>query len=74
MPKGQSHKLKETLCNAPIETINAKCLLSRQADANWLVVVKVKEKSEYRSWVYYEPVHSRFIVRMLEYWKHNQEL
>ena len=75
MPKDLSPKLKGTLCNVPIETINVSSLLPKQADSNGLVAVQLKKKlEEYRDHVYFEPVHSRFIVRMLEYLKHNNEL
>ena len=46
----------------------------RQAGSNGIVVVKLKKKLKYRSHVYLEPVRPWFILRMLEYLKHNNEI
>ena len=75
MPKSQSPKLTRALCNVPIETINASSLLPRQADRNWLVLFQLgSEIEEERLNLYFEPVHPKFIVLMLEYLKEKNEL
>ena len=75
MPKSQSPKLTRALCDVPIETINASSLLPRQADRNWLVLFQLgSEIEEERLNLYFEPVHPKFIVLMLEYLKEKNEL
>ena len=59
MPKCQSTRLKGALFSISIETLNASSLLPIQ---------------ECKGYVYFEPIRPRFIVRMLEYLKHNNEL
>ena len=42
MPKGQSPKLKGALCNVPIDVVDVCKPLSRPADSNGIVIVKLK--------------------------------
>ena len=44
------------------------------SDSNGLVVVKREKKLEIRDHKDFEPIRPRFIVRMLEYLKNNNEL
>ena len=44
MPKGRFPKLKESICNAPIDTADIFDVLSYGADSNDLIVVKRKCK------------------------------
>ena len=69
MPKGQSPKLKEALCNIPVEHIDVNSLLSRLRDSKGLVTAKLKKKLEYKEHVLFEPVRTRFIVDLLSYLK-----
>lgn len=46
----------------------------RQTGSNGLVVVNLKTKLKYRGNVYLKPVRPWFIVRILEYLKHSNEL
>lgn len=71
MPKGQSPKLTEAFCDFPTETKNVSPLLPRQADTGGFNLVV---KLENRGYIYFEPVRSRFIVRMLECLKDNNKL
>ena len=71
MPKSQSPKLTEALCDFPTETTNVSPLLPRQADTDGFNLVV---KLENRGYIYFEPVHSRFIVRMLGCLKENKKL
>ena len=71
IPKSQLPKLTEALRNVPTETEYVSSLLPRQADSNGF---KLIVKLENRGYVYFEPVHSRFIVIMLECLKDNNEL
>ena len=42
MPKGHSPKLKGALCNVPIDVVDVCKTLSRSADSNGIVIVKLK--------------------------------
>ena len=62
MPKGQSPKVKGSICNIPISDIDSNCnSLPRPADSNGVIVVKLKRKVEYRGHVLFEPVRPRII-------------
>ena len=47
MPKGQSPKIKGSVCNVPVEIMDVSTLLLRQANSNGLVIIKLKRKLEY---------------------------
>ena len=74
MPKGQSPKLKGVLCNIPINVVDVCNTLSRPADSNGIIIVKLKRKSHYRDHVYFESVRPNFISRFLQYLKLNNPL
>ena len=74
MPKGQSPKLKGTICNVPKYVASTCNNLPRPADINGLVIVKWKRKLEYRGYVYFGPIHPRFIFRILQFLKKNDPL
>ena len=69
MSKGQLPKLKGGLCNIPVEYVDVSSLLSRRADSNWLVTVKLKNKLEYKGQVLFEPMRTERIVDSLNYLK-----
>ena len=55
MPKGQSIKVKGSICNIPISEIGNNCKsLPRPAISNGVIVVKLKRKAEYRGHVLFE--------------------
>ena len=49
MPKGRFPKLKESICNAPIDTADIFDVLSYGADSNHLILLKLKCKLYYES-------------------------
>ena len=51
MPKGQSPKLKGSICNVPIDTANVANTLPQGADNNGIVMIKLKRKLVYRGHV-----------------------
>ena len=57
MLKGQSPKVKGSICNIPISKIDNNCN------------VKLKRKAAYRGHVLFEPVRPRLIERLLQYLK-----
>ena len=67
MPKGQSPKLEGTLCNIPFKHVDVSSFLPRTTDSNGLVIVKLKNKLEYKGHVFSELVQTRFIVDLLSY-------
>ena len=50
-------KIKKSICNVPIETLNKGNILPRPAVSNDLIVVKLKHNFKFRGHVYFEPVH-----------------
>ena len=57
MSKGQSQKVKGSICNIPISEIASNCnSLTRPADSNGVIIVKLKRKTAYRGHVFSEPV------------------
>ena len=62
MPKGQSPKIKSSICNTPISDIVSNCnSLPRPADIIGVIVVKLKRKVEYRDHVLFQPVRPSII-------------
>ena len=75
MPKGNSPKLKGTICNIPIEMVDVNCnSLPRPADSNGLIIVKLKRKVEYRGHVLFEPVRPEFVKQFLYFLKKHNKL
>ena len=54
--KGKLSKIKESVCNIPIETANICNILPRPAVSNGLVIVKLKRDLKYKNHVYFEPL------------------
>ena len=52
MPKGQSPKSADALCNEPIDVVDVCKTLPCLADSNGIVKVKPKRKLQYRGHVY----------------------
>ena len=44
MPKGQTPKLKVSICNVPIDTNDVTNILPRGADSNGIIMIKLKRK------------------------------
>ena len=44
MPKGQTPKLKGSICNVPIDTNDVTNILPRGADINGIIMIKLKRK------------------------------
>ena len=75
MLKGQSLKLKESLCNIPLSEVDSSCMsLCRTADGNGLIVVKLKHKAEYYSHVLFEPARAMFFGSFVRFFKQHNYL
>ena len=74
MPKGDFPKLKGSICNVPIDTVDISDELPRSADSNGLVVIKLKRKLTYRGHVYFEAVRPELLNQALMYLKENNPL
>ena len=74
MPKGNFPKLKGSICNVPIDTVDISDVLPRGADSNGLVVIKLKRKLAYRVHVYFEAVRPELLNQALMYLKENNPL
>ena len=53
MPKGQTPKLKGSICNVPIDTNDVTNILPRGADSNGIIMIKLKRKLSFRGHVYF---------------------
>ena len=74
MPKGQTPKLKGSICNVPIDTAHVANTLPQGADSNGIVMIKLKRKLVYRGHVYFEAVSPDAVRSALEYLKMNNPL
>ena len=69
MPKCQSPKLKGALCYVPRDAVDVCKRLTRRADSNGIVIVRLKRKLQCRGHVYFQSVRPNFIMRLLQYLK-----
>ena len=74
MPKGQTPKLKGSICNVPVNTNNTANTLPQGADSNGILMIKLKRKLMYRGHVYFESVSPDVVRRALQYLKLNNPL
>ena len=75
MPKGQSPKVRGSICKIPISEIDNNCSsLPRSADSNGVIIVKLKRKAVYRGHVLFEPVRPRLTESLLQYLKKHNHL
>ena len=74
MPKGQFPKLKGSICNIPVNASDIINVLPHGADSNGLVVVKLKQKLNYRGHLHFEAVHAESVHMALKYLKENNPL
>ena len=74
MPKGQTPKLKGSICNVPVNTSDVVNSLPQGADSNGILMVRLKRKLMYRGHVYFEAVSPEIVQSALQYLKHNNAL
>ena len=74
MPKGQTPKLKGSICNVPVNTNDVANTLPQGADSNGILMVKLKRKLMYRGHVYFEAVSPDVVRSALQYLKLNNPL
>ena len=73
--KGQSPKMKGSICNIPISEIDNNCnSLPRPADSKGVIIVKLKRKAAYRGHMQFEPVRPRLTETLLQYLKKHNHL
>ena len=51
--KEKLSKIKETICNVPIELVEISKVLLRPSDSNELIIGKLKRDLKYRGYVYF---------------------
>ena len=67
IPKGKSLKIKGSICNIPVSEIDVNCnMLSRPADSNGRIIVKLKRKLEYKGHAVFEAVRPDVVIQFLE--------
>ena len=59
--KWTNDEVTVTICNVPIHTVDITNLQPKCADSNELVIVKLKQKLESRSYVFFESVRPTFL-------------
>ena len=75
MLKGQTAKLKGSICNVPIDTNDVTNILPLGADSNGIIMIKLKRKLSFRGHVYFEAVSPDLLVSLaLTYLKENNHL
>ena len=73
--KGQSPKMKGSICNIPISEIDNNCnSLPRPADSNGVIIVELKRKAAYRGHMLFEPIRLRLTEILLQYLKKHNHL
>ena len=67
MPKGQSPKIKGSLCNIPIQEVDKnRNSLPIQAASNDLIIIELKPEKEFRGHVILEAVRPNFFRQVFE--------
>lgn len=74
MPKGQSPKLKGSICNVPIQSGQIVDTLPNGSDSCGIVMVKLKRKLAFRGHVFFEPVRPDKVFEALVYLQANNVL
>ena len=75
MSKGQSPKIKGTICNILVQEIETNCsVLPRPPNSNGIVIVKFKKKIIYKSHVLFEVVRREMVAKLLTYLKSINQL
>ena len=74
LPKGQSPKLKGTICNVPIDVNSLANVLPRGAHSSGIIMIKLKRKLVYRVHEYFEAVSPELVRYALPYLKANNTL
>ena len=70
IPKGQSPKLKRSICSIPISEVGRNCMsLPRPTDSNSLILFNLKHKAGYHSHILFEPVRPSFVGSFLRFLK-----
>lgn len=69
MPKGQPPKLKESICNLPLDIETVCDILPRGPHSNGIIMVKLKRKLAYSGRLLFEPVCPSVVISALQYLK-----
>ena len=67
--KGEFAKIKGNVCNIPVQNDTVYNVLTRSANNNGLIIVKLKRHLRYRGYVDFEPVRPSAIYEALNYLK-----
>ena len=70
MSKGQTSKIKGTICNIPVQETETNCgIFPCLPNSNGIVIVKLNGKLEYKGYVLYEAVRPEIVAKLLTYLK-----
>ena len=72
MPKGQQRKIKDAICNVPVECDQTCNQPPRPPDRSGMILLKLKRKLQFRGNVYFQAVQPELIQQVLNWLKlHN---
>ena len=75
MLKGKSLEIKGSICNIPVSEVDVNFnMLPRPADSNGLIIVKLKQKLEYKGHVVFEAVRPDLVIQFLEFFRSHNDL
>ena len=73
-PKGQQRKIKEAICNVPVEWDKTCQTLPRPPERSGIIFLKLKRKLQFRGHVYYQAVRPEIVLNALNWLKAHNEL
>ena len=74
MPKGQQKKVLGAICNVPVNCDQTCKVLPRPPERSGIIMLKLKQKLQFRSHVYFQAVRPELIVNTLNWLKQNNPL
>ena len=75
MLKGKSLEIKGSICNIPVSEVDVNFnMLPRPADSNGLIIVKLKQKLEYKGHIVFEAVRPDLVIQFLEFFRSHNDL
>ena len=67
MPKRKSLKIKGSICNIPVSEFNVNCnILPIPTDSNGLIIVKLKQRMEYKGHLVFEVIRPDVVIQLVE--------
>ena len=74
MPEGQQKKVSEAICNVPVNCDQTCKVLPRPPERSGIIMLKLKQKLQFRGHVYFQAVRPQPIKNALNWLKQNNPL